>query len=366
MLYEAQGDYAKAEPLYQRALAIREKALGPDHPDIATSLNNLAELYMRQGDYAKAEPLYQRALAIREKALGPDHPDIATSLNNLALLYERRATTPRPSRSSGAPWPSTEKALGPDHPDTATSLNNLALLYSDMGDYAKAEPLYQRALAISEKALGPDHPDTATSLNNLAGLYRAWATTRRPSRSPARPRHQREGPRPRTIPDTAASLEQPGRPFISTTEQRPTAETLLGGRSKPSWQHWRTSWHSRRSANASPTRRRSSPTRCSPPGTRQDSRARCCTSKGVVLDSLLEDRLLAEASRRPEDEDTILALTIGEATGDAVIPRGATTHTTRAPLRASWERLEGRNSSDSSRHWPAVLPGSVGYAERSA
>jgi tetratricopeptide (TPR) repeat protein len=69
-MYDSMGNYAKAEPLYQRSLAIREKALGPEHPSTATSLNNLALLYDSMGDYAKAEPLYQRSLAIREKALG--------------------------------------------------------------------------------------------------------------------------------------------------------------------------------------------------------------------------------------------------------------------------------------------------------
>jgi len=57
---------------------------------VATSLNNLAELYRALGNYAKAEPLLKRALATWGKALGPDHPDVATSLGNLALLY--RAT----------------------------------------------------------------------------------------------------------------------------------------------------------------------------------------------------------------------------------------------------------------------------------
>ena len=42
------------------------------------ALNNLAALYDNQGRYAEAEPLYKRALAIQEKALGPDHPDVAT------------------------------------------------------------------------------------------------------------------------------------------------------------------------------------------------------------------------------------------------------------------------------------------------
>ena len=75
-------------PLLQRALAIREKALGPDHPDVGESLSNLAGLYEDEGDYAKALPLYQRAIAIREKSLGPNHPVVATRINNLAAMYE--------------------------------------------------------------------------------------------------------------------------------------------------------------------------------------------------------------------------------------------------------------------------------------
>ena len=62
-LYKEQGRYADAEPLYKRALAIRENALGPDHLDVAQSLNNLADLYSAQGRHADAEPLYKRALA---------------------------------------------------------------------------------------------------------------------------------------------------------------------------------------------------------------------------------------------------------------------------------------------------------------
>ena len=86
----------KAEPLYERALALREKALGPEHPDVATSLNNLAELYEAQGQYARAEPLYQRALAIAEKALGPEHPNMATFRENYAASL--RAAEPTPFR----------------------------------------------------------------------------------------------------------------------------------------------------------------------------------------------------------------------------------------------------------------------------
>ncbi len=171
-LYMAQGNYAAADPLLKHALIIVEKALGLNHPNVATNLNNLALLYQNQGNYAAAVPLYQRALAILEKALGANHPDVATGLNNLASLYQDQgnymAAEPLYQRALSI----TERTLVPSHPDVATSLNNLASLYRDEGNYAAAEPLHKRALAIREKALGPDHPDVATSLNNLANLYR--------------------------------------------------------------------------------------------------------------------------------------------------------------------------------------------------
>jgi len=84
------GKYDRALIVAKKALEVAEKNVGPDHPDVATSLNNLAALYYSQGKYLKVELLYKRALAIVEKALGPDHPRVATSLNNLAELY--RAT----------------------------------------------------------------------------------------------------------------------------------------------------------------------------------------------------------------------------------------------------------------------------------
>jgi CHAT domain-containing protein len=180
ILYDKQGRYAEAEPLYKRALAIREKALGPDHPDhflVAMSLANLAVLYGNQRRYAEAEPLNKRALAIFEKTLGPDYPAVAGSLNNLAADYDNQghyAEAEPLYKRALAIW---EKALGPDHPNVnvAQLLNNLAVLYGNQGRYAEAEPLYKQSLAIYEKALGPDHSLVATSLNNLAVFYQNQA-----------------------------------------------------------------------------------------------------------------------------------------------------------------------------------------------
>jgi tetratricopeptide (TPR) repeat protein len=76
-------DLAAARPLYERALAICERVLGPGHPHTAGSLNNLASLLQAQGDLAAARPLYERALAICERALGPEHPHTAGSIGRV-------------------------------------------------------------------------------------------------------------------------------------------------------------------------------------------------------------------------------------------------------------------------------------------
>ncbi|HZL70244.1 MAG TPA: tetratricopeptide repeat protein [Candidatus Limnocylindrales bacterium] len=167
------GDYAAAEPLFRRALAIDDKALGPEHPDVARDLSNLAELLYHKGEYPAAEPLFRRALAIDEKALGPDNPDVAIRLNNLGLLLksEGNYSAAEPLYQQAlAIW---ERELGPDHPDVATALNNLAVLLWTEGNNTAAEPLYRRALAINEKVLGPGHPNVASGLNNLAILLEA-------------------------------------------------------------------------------------------------------------------------------------------------------------------------------------------------
>jgi len=170
-MYRANGDYARAEPLFQRALAIYVK-VSPEQPDVALVLNNLAALYSAKGDFARAEPLYLRALAIREKALGPQHRDVAITLNNLADLYREKGNF---ALSAGL----LERALAihvkldPQHPDVAIVLNNLASLYLLRGDYARAEPLYLRALEINVKALGPEHLEVSRSLNNVAAVYHA-------------------------------------------------------------------------------------------------------------------------------------------------------------------------------------------------
>jgi CHAT domain-containing protein len=93
LLYGDQGLYAKAEPLSQRALAIRKKALGPEHPITATSLINLAVLYNNKGHYAKAESLIRRGLGIEFTLIQREAPYLPVAerqrfLNTFGDAYE--------------------------------------------------------------------------------------------------------------------------------------------------------------------------------------------------------------------------------------------------------------------------------------
>jgi tetratricopeptide (TPR) repeat protein len=69
-LYQS-GQYEQAIVLVKEALEIAQKEWGNDHPNVAQTLNNLGLLYQDQGEYAQAEPVYKRSLAIWEKNARP-------------------------------------------------------------------------------------------------------------------------------------------------------------------------------------------------------------------------------------------------------------------------------------------------------
>jgi tetratricopeptide (TPR) repeat protein len=173
LYWRARGQFRSAELLYRQALAIDEGSYGPDHPNVAINLNNLAQLLQDTNRLAEAEPLMRRALAIDEGSYGPDHPDVAIDLNNLAQLLKATNRLAEAEPLMRRALAIDEGSYGPDHPDVAIRLNNLAQLLKATNRLVEAEPLMRRALAIDEGSYGPDHPDVARDLNNLALLLQA-------------------------------------------------------------------------------------------------------------------------------------------------------------------------------------------------
>jgi CHAT domain-containing protein/Tfp pilus assembly protein PilF len=157
--------------LYEQALQLREKALGPEHPLTAASMARLARAYALLGFFDKALPLAQRSLRIREKVLGQDNPQTAQSLMLLGFLYGQMGANDQALPLTQQALRISEQALGPEHRQTATALHNLAALYAQMGLYDQALPLAQRAAQIREQAFGLNDFRTAGSLTLLGYLY---------------------------------------------------------------------------------------------------------------------------------------------------------------------------------------------------
>ena len=73
--------------------------LGDDHPETGSAYDNLALFIDDQGRSTEAEPLFRKALLIRTKSLGSEHPDTITSSSNLGANLVAQAATQRPKCS---------------------------------------------------------------------------------------------------------------------------------------------------------------------------------------------------------------------------------------------------------------------------
>ncbi|HLX69013.1 MAG TPA: tetratricopeptide repeat protein [Verrucomicrobiae bacterium] len=172
MIYQQTGNYAKAEPMFKRAVALAEK----DAEWFPHELLNAADFYRAWGKYDQAETLAQRALAIREKAMTADNSDsqldTAVCLNGLGAIY---LSWNKPDKAEAAYRRSleiTRKFMSADEADLIPALQGLASALQAQRQLEQAAPLYQRALIIAEKNSGPNDPQVATLLANYATVLK--------------------------------------------------------------------------------------------------------------------------------------------------------------------------------------------------
>jgi len=171
VLFKAKGDYDNALVELRKALEIRLKVLGPDHPDIASSYNHIGAVYDEKGDYENALVELRKCLEIELKMLGPENADTASSYNHIGVLYYAKGDYDNALVEFRKCLEIELKVDGPDHPNTALSYNNIGVVYKAKGDYENALGECRKALEIELKVLGPNHPDTASSYNNIGAMY---------------------------------------------------------------------------------------------------------------------------------------------------------------------------------------------------
>ena len=169
--YGELGEHKKELEYKLKALAIREKVLPENHPDIAISYNSLGYACNELRDHKKSLDYFSKALEIREKVLPENHPDIAVSYNNVGSAYIKLGDRKKALEYLLKALAIEEKVLPENHPDIATSYNNIGYAYGELGDRKKALEYLLKALAIREKVLPENHPAIAASYNNIGCAY---------------------------------------------------------------------------------------------------------------------------------------------------------------------------------------------------
>ena len=167
-----QSKYAEALAALQRALALYQKRLGPEHISVARTLDGIATVYIDQGKLEDAYDLDRQALTIAEKALGATHPSLTIFLNNMGncLLFLGRYTEALESLERALDIATT--TMGPEHPATIAPLDTLGEVLTALGRYDEALGALARAQANLDKSERKDNPDYATVLNDIGDVAR--------------------------------------------------------------------------------------------------------------------------------------------------------------------------------------------------
>jgi tetratricopeptide (TPR) repeat protein/tRNA A-37 threonylcarbamoyl transferase component Bud32 len=169
--YKSLGLYESAVAVHTQARAVREAALGLDHPDTLTSRSNLAAVLRDTGRVPEAIALDEATLRLRTAKLGPDHVDTLKSRNNLALKYVDVGKLKEAITLYESTLKLYEAKLGRDHSLTFMCRHNLGNAYAAAGRLADGILLHEENLKINESTLGPDHPDTLDARDSLAIAY---------------------------------------------------------------------------------------------------------------------------------------------------------------------------------------------------
>ena len=145
---------------------------GPDHPEVAATLNDLGNAHGALGDPRTKKDFLERVLKIEERHFGADRPEVAATLNDignaLGRLSHKERIMERSSKLAPA-IPSVCDSLpdGPDHPEVAATLNDLGNAHGALGDPRTKKDFLERVLKIEERHFGADRPEVAATLNDI-------------------------------------------------------------------------------------------------------------------------------------------------------------------------------------------------------
>ena len=164
-LYRDGSEYSEAEPLYVRALRLREAAFGPEAADLISTLDSLAYVYFGLTRYADAEPVYKRLLNLWETSAGPGHPMVALTLDKMAEFYLAQSRNDEAEDVSARATAMRTKSL-------VESLDRAGRIHLAASKVKDAEESYRRALLIASEEQAPTEV-VAPILSAYVGILRS-------------------------------------------------------------------------------------------------------------------------------------------------------------------------------------------------
>jgi tetratricopeptide (TPR) repeat protein len=149
-----------ALPHLERAIALQEAHLSPDHPDTLASVRALANVYSTTCRHPEAIDLHRRILGIREAQLGPQHPETLACLRRLGWDYLNNRQYDKSAQLFEQVLEKQRSVCGPTHPDTLATIHILARNYEYMGRLAESMALHEEGLNGLRSTNGPQHGST--------------------------------------------------------------------------------------------------------------------------------------------------------------------------------------------------------------
>ncbi len=165
-----QGRFGEAQRWAKTAQAVLQR-LGGHEQLRAWLLNNLGGIYEMKGEGEAALRAQQDGLLLKEKALGPEHPDVGASEGNLAVVLEALGRNQEALEHVDRSIEILEKGLGAGHPELATQLSNRGEILNALGRYRDARGSFEKALIIWERELGLDNRNLAYALTGIGVSY---------------------------------------------------------------------------------------------------------------------------------------------------------------------------------------------------
>ena len=158
---------------FEGVLTLQQEHLGSEHPDVASTLNNLGIVLTRLERYDEAVARYEQSLALHVKLEGPEHPNVAVASHNLAIALKRMGRMREARAAFERALDIRRKALGINHPESLHSAQALVKLLITLGDLDAARTLLDEVKETRTLMSGADSAEMLAVLEAEAELYLA-------------------------------------------------------------------------------------------------------------------------------------------------------------------------------------------------